>query len=159
MSGEEHHLRYVPEPPGVSMTFVGWSAFGALVLLAVAIGGLYGIYHAVVPSSAPSAPQAFPPPQVNTEESKLLQRLRDEQSRRLEAWGWSDSQHSLIQIPIERAMQLLAKKGDRAYAPLIPGQAALSAPTAAAERATISPKGAQGDASASADEPSSEARK
>ena len=39
-----------------------------------------------------------------------------------------------MQIPIERAMELLAGKGMEAYAPLAPAEA-LSAPTAGAQRA------------------------
>jgi len=138
MSGEHHHIRYTPEPPGVRVAFVGWSALGALLLLVVAIGGLFGIYQAVVPSRTPPAPQAFPLPRVDTTESDQLRRLTDAQNKKLETWQWTDDQHSTVQVPIERAMQLLAKKGARAYEPLLSSpQAALSPPTAAAERTTI----------------------
>ena len=137
MPGKKHLIEYVPERPGVEMTFVGWSALGALLLLAVSIGGLFGIYRAAVPPiPAPSA-QKFPQPQVDTREREEMHRLRDAQNRKLETWRWSDDEHSLVQIPIDRAMQLLAKKGAHAYDPLVSGQTALSPPTAAAERTTI----------------------
>jgi hypothetical protein len=120
------------------MVFVGWSALGSLLLLVLAIGGLFGIYHAVVPSRTPPAPQAFPQPRVDTTESDELRRITDAQNKKLENWQWVDSQHSIVEVPIERAMQLLAKKGADAYHPLLSSpQAALSPPTAAAERATI----------------------
>jgi hypothetical protein len=158
MSGEHHHIRYTPEPPNVEMTFVGWSALGSLLLLVLAIGGLFGIYQAVVPSGKPAAPQAFPQPRVDTTESDELRRITDAQHKKLETWQWADSQHSIVQVPIERAMQLLAKKGTEAYEPLLSSpQAALSPPTAAAERTTIqqskTPSTAQDPASPPTPEP------
>jgi hypothetical protein len=137
MPADHHHIQYVPESPNVGMAFVGWSAFGALLLLSAAIGGLYEIYHHVEPPRTLPAPQEFPQPRVDTQEREDLQRINNAQLERLRTWKWSDSQHSEVQIPIERAMQLLANKGAGAYEPLLPAQAALSPPTAAAERATI----------------------
>lgn len=138
MSDEGHHIQYVPEPPGVGMAFVRWSAFASLLLLVVSIGGLYAIYHGIVPGTTPRAPQAFPQPRVDTTESDELRRITDAQNRKLETWQWADSQHATVQVPIERAMQLLAKKGADAYQPLLVSpEAALAPPTAAAERTTI----------------------
>jgi hypothetical protein len=138
MSGEEHHIQYVPEPPSVGMAFVGWSALGSLLLLMVAIGGLFGIFYAVVPSGTLPGPQAFPQPRVDTTEREELRRITEAQHRTLETWQWADSQHSTVQIPIGRAMQLLVKKGANAYEPLLHSpEAALSSPAAAAERTAI----------------------
>lgn len=148
MSGEGHHIKYVPEPPSVRLSFVGWSAVGSLLLLVVSIGVLFGIYHTAVPSQAQSAPQSFPPPRVDTTESDELRRVTDAQSKQLEKWQWADGQHSTVQVPIERAMQLLAKKGADAYQPLLTSpQAALSPPTAAAERTAIQQSGTASSAS------------
>jgi hypothetical protein len=68
--------------------------------------------------------------------------LREEQTKRLQAWGWADDRHTLVQIPIERAMKLLVAKGKDAYAPLISAQPALSSPTAAAQNAVTAPAAA-----------------
>ena len=111
MSGEEHHIQYVPEPPKVKLTFVGWTAFGMLLLLIAAIGGFYGIYHAAGPTRVLPAPQEFPQPRVDTRESEELRRIRETQSAKLRTWRWSDDQHSSVQIPIERAMELIAQRG------------------------------------------------
>jgi len=138
MSDERHHIRYVPESPNVGMAFVGWSALGALLLLVVSIGGLYGIYHAAAPPRVLPGPQAFPQPRVDTAESEELRRITDAQTKTLETWKWVDQQHSMVQVPIERAMELLVKKGNSAYEPLLSSpQATLSEPAAAAERTTI----------------------
>jgi hypothetical protein len=137
MPGEEHHLRYTPESSAVSRLFVGWSALSALLLLVVSIVGLYGIYRATVPNGPAPAIEIFSQPRVDTHESEELHRRLESQTRKLDSWGWSDARHTLAQIPIERAMQLLAQKGNSAYAPLLSDQQALSQPTAAAEQTTI----------------------
>jgi hypothetical protein len=160
MSGEEHHIEYVPESPSVGMAFVGWSALGSLLLLVAAIGALFGIFHASVPSRAPTAPQNFPQPRVDTTESDELRRITDAQKKKLETWQWADSQHSAVQMPIERAMQLLAKKGADAYQPLLTSpQTALSPPTAAAERTAIQQGKAPSVASDGASSPTPEPNK
>ncbi|MCA6124423.1 hypothetical protein J6500_21380 [Bradyrhizobium sp. WSM 1704] len=140
MPGEEHHLRYIPEPPSVSKALIGWSALTALLLLGISIGGLYGIYRSSVPTAHLPAPQEFPQPRVGARENQQLRRILDAQNKRLEAWGWFDAQHTMMQIPIERAMQSLVQKGNAAYAPLLPPEPALSSPTAAADRATMQDK-------------------
>ena len=138
MPDEGHHIQYVPEPPSVGMAFVRWSALASLLLLVGAIGLLYAIYQGVVPGTTPRAPQAFPQPRVDTTESAELHSITAAQNKKLETWQWADSQHATVQVPIERAMELLAKKGADAYQPLLSSpQAALSPPTAAAERTMI----------------------
>lgn len=158
MPGEEHHLQYVPETSSVSSAFIGWSALSALLLLGISIGGLYSIYRSTVPSTPLPSPQTFPQPRVDARENEELHRIIDAQNKKLETWGWSDTQHTLAQIPIERAMQLLATKGNDAYAPLLPAQPALSSPTSAAQRATMGSQQTQGAAQATKN-PSPEAAK
>ena len=158
MSPRDHHIQYVPEPPTVKVRFVGWTALAALLLVLVAIFGGYGVYRAAVSPNPPPAPQAFPEPRVNTTEKEELRRIQDAQNAKLKAWGWADDQHTLVQIPIERAMQLLAAKGANALDPLLPAQAALSPPTAAAEQATIQHQRASSAAPSTSGEPSAEGK-
>ena len=101
------------------------------------IGVFYEIYQAAVPIKTVPAPRTFAEPRVTTHAADVaeLHRLDEEQSHRLNTWGWANDQHTLIQIPIERAMQLLAQKGGEAWAPLLPPQPTLSSATAAAQRA------------------------
>ncbi len=136
MSAEEH-IQYVPESSAVELRVVLWSAFAALILLAASIGGLYAIYDYAVPVKTMPLPQPFPQPRVVTHAADVaeLHRLADEQNERLKTWGWANDQHTLVQIPIDRAMQLLVQKGGNAWAPLLPPQPALSSPTAGAENA------------------------
>ena len=141
---DEGHLRYIPEPPAVNMAFVGWMAFGALLLLGVAVGGLHAVYQVSDPTKTMPPPATFPQPRVDTDQVGELHRIRAAQEQRLESWSWANDQHTLATIPIERAMQLLAGKGTDAYAPLLASQPALSAPTSAAERAVTPDATAQG---------------
>jgi hypothetical protein len=138
MPGEGHHIQYVPEPPSVGMAFVRWAAISSLLLLLGSSGLLYAIYHGVVPGTTSRAVQTFPQPRVDTTDRDELHRITAAQNKTLETWQWADSQHTTVQVPIERAMQLLAKKGAGAYQPLLSSpQTALSPPTAAAERTMI----------------------
>jgi hypothetical protein len=138
MPDEGHHIQYVPEPPSVGMAFVRWAALSSLLLLVVSIGVLYAIYHGIAPGTTSRAVQTFPQPRVDTTESDELHRITAAQNKALETWQWADSQHTTVQVPIERAMELLLKKGADAYQPLSASpQAALSPPTAAAERTMI----------------------
>lgn len=133
----EEHIQYLPEPPGVATGIVVWCAIGALALLAGAIAGFTAIYDHAVPNKTVPRPEEFPPPRVVTSaaDAAQLHRLEAEQKSRLETWRWANDQHTLVQIPIDRAMQLLVQKGGNAWAPLLPPQPALSSPTAGAENA------------------------
>ncbi|HEX4040861.1 MAG TPA: hypothetical protein VHY10_04115 [Xanthobacteraceae bacterium] len=137
----DEHIQYVPESPGVDTAIVLWCGLAVLLLLAGAIGGLYAVYDYNVPIKSVPALAQFPQPRVVTSEDDQaeLHRLRDEQSKRLQTWRWADDRHTLVQIPIDRAMKLLVQKGKNAYAPLVAPQPALSSPTAAAQNAMTAP--------------------
>jgi hypothetical protein len=133
----KQHLQYVPESSGVDARVVLFAAVSGLGLLAISIALFYEVYQYAVPVKTVPPPEKFVQPRVITSESEVseLQRLRDQQNGRLETWRWLNDQHTLVQIPIERAMELLAQKGSDAYAALLPPQPALSPPTAAAQNA------------------------
>jgi hypothetical protein len=121
MSTEEH-VHYVPESAAVDSKAVLLCALGALILLAGTIAGFHEVYRHGVPVKDVPAPQAFPQPRVVTSQVEVEERRRlvAAQHERLESWRWANDQHTLVQIPIERAMQLLVQKGAAAYDPLLP---------------------------------------
>ena len=131
----ETHGEEKLQSPAVATRVVLLSALGALLLLAAAIGGLQAVYYWQVPVQHYPAPETFPQPRVAPAEADELRQLEAKQQSRLEGYRWVDRQQGLVQIPIERAMQLLAQQGKQAYAPLAPGEA-LSGPQAGAERLT-----------------------
>jgi hypothetical protein len=143
----EEHIQYTPEPASVELRVVVWAAIASLLLLGSSIGGFYEIYRREVSVKTVPAPQDFPQPRVVTHAAEVeqLNRLRATQNERLKTWRWANDQHTQVQIPIDRAMQLLVQKGGDAWAPLLP-QPALASPTAGAENAitpTVSPSGKQ----------------
>jgi hypothetical protein len=63
-----------------------------------------------VPS--PVASDQMPPePRLQTLPSADLARLRDEEDQRLGSYKWIDPGQGIVQIPIDRAIELLAKRG------------------------------------------------
>jgi hypothetical protein len=137
MSADAHadpHALPVPESPGVDIRFVLSAAFGVLLLLGTTVAVFDAIYRWQVPVHTVPPLQVFPPPRVDTEEREELRQVLAKQRQQLSQYRWTNDQHTLVQIPIERAMQIIASEGANAYAPLAPASA-LSSPTAGAERA------------------------
>jgi hypothetical protein len=128
---------HVPlEPAGVSLWPVLWSALASLVLMLGAIWGLSAVYGWWVPNRTFFAPEQFPSPRVQTHQAEQLQDLLAAQRRRLTGYAWADQSKTLVRIPIERAMEIIAQRGAQAYAPLLHPGPATGAPAAGAERET-----------------------
>jgi len=130
----ETHVPQRPESPAVNGRAVVAAILGAFALMFGTIFAFKAIYDAAVPVKALRPPQTFPQPRVDTSDAALLHRLMAEQRRQLDTWRWADAEHTLVQIPIERAMRIVAQKGADGYAPLLPPQPALSSPQAGAQR-------------------------
>jgi hypothetical protein len=141
----EEHLRNLPESSAVDLRAVTWPALAVLSLLGLAIGLLYAAYEFSVPVKTLPRPQAFPAPRVATHETEVSEtrRLAAKQNQRLNSWRWADDQHTLVQVPIDRAMKLLVEKGRDAWSPLVSPQPALSSPTAGAQSAVTPQNGTQ----------------
>ena len=105
------------------------------LLLAGAIGGLYAVYDYARPGQRRCrCRKAFPQPRVVTHAADIAElhgAFAAAEASGSNTWGWANDQHTLVQIPIDRAMKLMAQKGGNAYAPLLPPQGALTSPTAA----------------------------
>lgn len=121
------------ESPEVATRPILLAALGVLLLVFGTVGTLAAIYYREVSVQRLPTPEKFPQPRVETKEREERLRIEAEQARRLAGYHWVDREQGLVQIPIERAMQLLAGEGIQAYAPLAPAEA-LSAPTAGAQR-------------------------
>jgi hypothetical protein len=95
------------------------AAFGFLVLLAGAIGILYAIYatSGAVSQKLP-APKVFPAPRSEPDPAAELHRLFAQQRQALSSYRWLNAEHTLVAIPIDRAMDLIAQRGDKAFAPI-----------------------------------------
>lgn len=124
------------EPAGVSLWPVLCGTFAAVVLMLAAIWGLNAIYHWQVPNRTLPAPEQFPSPRVQTHQAEQRLDLLAAQRRQLTGFAWTDQNRTLVRIPIERAMDIIAQRGATAYAPLLPPGPATAGPEAGAQRAT-----------------------
>jgi hypothetical protein len=105
---EEPHER---STVSVRDVLIGAAAIGASVLIAlVAARGLMAGFGELPPVVAgkPFARSAGPPLEVNPQED--LKRFREDENRKLEQYRLVDEQSGAVQIPIERAMALLARE-------------------------------------------------
>jgi hypothetical protein len=121
------------ESPQVHTGYVLLCALVSLAILGGAIATVDAVYYQQVSVQSFPAPRQFPQPRVQTGQRAQLRDLQKQQLGRLHAYHWVDQKNGLIEIPIDRAMQILAGEGLHAYAPLAPAQA-LSSPSAGAER-------------------------
>jgi hypothetical protein len=52
-----------------------------------------------------------PAPQLQVRPRMDLDRLHADERARLDSYGWADKNHTIVRLPIERAMELLAERG------------------------------------------------
>jgi hypothetical protein len=102
----------------------GILAFGILFLIVmglvfVAVTALNILYLGRLPAApfppvdlqnAP-VPTLPPEPRLEAEPGQQLQRLRSEEEKLLNSYGWVDQNAGIVHIPIDRAMDLLAQRG------------------------------------------------
>ena len=124
------------EPAGVSLRPVLFGAVASVVLVLGAIWALNAVYDRQVPNRALPTPEQFSRPRVQTHQDEELHELLAEQRRRLTGYAWADQSRTLVRIPIERAMEIMAQRGAKAYAPLLPPGPATAGPEAGAQRTT-----------------------
>jgi hypothetical protein len=124
------------EPAGVALWPVLLGALASVVLMLAAIWGLSAVYDWQVPNRPLPAAEQFPSPRVQTHQAEQLKDLLTAQRQQLTGYEWADQNKTLIRIPIERAMEIIAQRGAEAYAPLLPPGPATADPTAGAQRAT-----------------------
>ncbi len=53
----------------------------------------------------------FPQPRLETHETVEIDTFRLQEAQTLHSYGWVDEQAGVVQIPIDRAMELLAQRG------------------------------------------------
>ena len=76
--------------------------------------------------------QVFPAPRLETLSDGTREPHIAEQQANLGRFRWVDREHGVFQIPIERAMQLVAARGAHAYDPIAPASGSPAPPAGAA---------------------------
>lgn len=115
------------EPGGVSTRWVTTAAGGFLLLLAVSIVVLGFVFYLAVPGNRIPPYRQFPAPQQTGHPAAETRALFARQQQELNSYRWTNPDHTLVAIPIDRAMSIIAARGAKAYEP-IEQQKAASAP-------------------------------
>jgi hypothetical protein len=118
--GSESAMHDDYEPSGEHPRAIILIAAGALGLLGASLGVLWGVFSWQVPSEQPVVPGIFPAPQILRDEAFERDQLDARQRIKLDSYAWIDRDKKVIAIPIQRALDILAKRGAAGYEPLIP---------------------------------------
>lgn len=126
MPAETTRERISAEAPDVAARSVLAYIFGFLACVMIAMAGLYAYYLRTVTGPLIATPRVFPEPRLQSNPHGDLHRLQAAQRKALSTYTWVDPARGIVQIPIERAMQLIVARGEQALDPL-QGQAATPA--------------------------------
>lgn len=116
MTDQARHDRL--EPGGVATWKVAAFAAAFWALMAISVGVLYAIFSAIAPAERTPPSKQFPPPRLQAQPAKDLNALIDQQWKELNTYRWVNAERTLITIPIGRAMEIIASRGDQAFAPI-----------------------------------------
>ena len=121
----EESLRQGHEPLSVPVRAL---AVGAALILFVVFAAMLLMYGLVIGTVAPQTAGELrteaerqrieterpPDPQVEPNQAGGLEQLTKANERLLESYGWVDERQGIARIPVERAIELLAERGDPA---------------------------------------------
>ncbi len=122
MTAEQERTR---EGPGVRAGLIASVMAGFVVFVGIAAVGLFYFYQHLAHDATFVRPSVFPTPRLQTRSDGLGDPQIAKQQADLERFRWIDKTHGVFQIPIERAMALVAARGAKAYepVPIPPGEA------------------------------------
>jgi hypothetical protein len=111
------HVRY--ETTDASAFYIGLFALGLTIMIALALPFLVWLFwrfeasaERADPVKSPvSADQLPPMPRLQAQPSADLAKLRHAEDERLGSYQWIDQQQGIVQLPIDRAIDLLAEHG------------------------------------------------
>lgn len=108
------------EPHDMDAKGVGWFAFWLVVVLVAVQAFMAACYFGYLKYDRatwrPRTPFSLlttdtPEPRVIADQRAQLARLRDQEERDLNTYGWVDKPSGAARIPIERAIDLLSQRG------------------------------------------------
>jgi hypothetical protein len=138
---EDHTKHPHPNPhhgPGhetsdVNIWAIGKFAIALVIMTVLSLGLLIGLFRFFQSRDNPNAAKVdpvktFPSPQLEQNEPRDLEQYRETEQKLLNGYAWVDPQKGVVSIPIDQAIDLLAKRGlpSRQQAPQAP---AVSMPT------------------------------
>jgi hypothetical protein len=108
------------ESPAVREGAIAVIMAGFFIFVVAAAIGLFFLYQAFAPDTTFVKANQFPSPRLETRSDGLRDPEIVRQEADLQRFRWIDRAHGVFQIPIERAMRLVASRGARAYEPVAP---------------------------------------
>jgi hypothetical protein len=114
----EQHIQDRLAPPTIAARHILLLAGGTLLFLAATFAGLSLIFFSIVPSQRMPPPRTFPAPGLPAHPASELNELLAAQRKALDSYRWANAEHTLVAIPIEQAMKLVAERGAQGYAPV-----------------------------------------
>ncbi len=106
------------EPIGLWSWIVLGVGLGTAAFLFVSMGGLYAYYRWMAVHVAVEQPARFPAPRLQSDPAGDLRDFQAAQREQLVGYAWVDRESGRLRIPVARAMEILAGRGQAAYAPL-----------------------------------------
>ncbi len=116
--GEIRNADVRHEPGDVNSAFLTKFGIGMAFLIIVFLFGLYWLFDYFVQREAGlSAPPSrvtakLPPePRLQHHAARDMQEMRAAEDEAMQRYGWVDPAKGIVRIPVDRAMEIIAKKG------------------------------------------------
>jgi hypothetical protein len=119
MTAERNETREQPDVREGAIAAIMAGFFVFVVLVAIS---LFFFYQSLAHDATFVKPNVFPSPRLQTGSDGLRDPEIARQQADLDRFRWIDRTHGLYQIPIERAMKLVAARGRKAYDPVPPAE-------------------------------------
>jgi hypothetical protein len=111
---ENKHHSVGHEETDVNPWVIGKFAIGLAVVCVLSLGLLYGVFRFMLSQEGGKAAEivkAPPKPQLEVVPTVELKSFKAAEDQELSTYGWVDQQKGVVRIPIDRAIDMLAKKG------------------------------------------------
>ena len=105
------------ETTDINVWAVGKFAIGLVIVCAVSLGLLFGLLKFFQSREETSVANTvepvklFPEPQLQKTEILDLKALHAEEDKLLNGYAWVDPKQGIVRIPVDRAIEVLAKRG------------------------------------------------
>ena len=114
---DEHtrHPRVGHETTDVNIWAIGKFGIALVVITVLSVGLLIGVFRYFMSLESEGKPvnpvTLFPNPRLQANPVTDLREFRENEGKLLHGYGWVDPQKGIARIPIEQAIDMVAKKG------------------------------------------------
>jgi cysteine synthase len=114
---ENNHSKAGHETTDVNVWAIGKFAIGLVIVCAVSVGLLFGLFKYFQSREETSLAvtvdptRIFPQPQLQKTPISDLKAVRAEEDKMLNGYAWVDQSKGIVRIPVDRAIEVLAQRG------------------------------------------------